>query len=261
MAFITVNRIKYLQFDLFSGMPVVQAVFTRHGGVSDSPFNSLNLGGNIGDSDTNIIENKKRIFEALKLPFESQYDVWQVHGDHVVIPEGPRKPLQPYLEADGILTDSAEITMVMRFADCVPILLYEPHKHIAGIVHAGWQGTLKNTVGAAISKMIQVYAVKSDDIVAAIGPSIGPDHYSIRQDLLLQIQSRFQMDWQKMIQFDGDKIFFDLWKANEINLLQGGVTKVETVKLCTACHTEDWYSHRAEHGRTGRFGALIKLNG
>jgi YfiH family protein len=261
MGFEIVNGLKYFQFDSYKDFPLVHGVFTRHGGVSSKPYDSLNLGGNIGDLDTNIIQNKERIFTALELPFASQFDVWQVHGTKVVIPESPRKPLQPYEQADAILTDRPQLTMLMRFADCVPILLYDPRKHIAGLVHAGWQGTVKNAVGAAIEKMGTAFGVKAEDIYAGIGPSIGPDHYAVREDVVKPFQSRFGHDWQKMLQFRQGKIFLDLWKANEINLLNCGVTRIEIAGICTACHTEDWYSHRAENGRTGRFGALIKLAG
>ena len=261
MGFIEIDGLKYFQFESLLKQPIVQAVFTRHGGVSPEPHNSLNLGGNIGDTDENIIENKRRIFASLSIPFESQFDVWQVHGTNVIIPEAPRKPLQPYDQADAILTDSPNLTLVMRFADCVPIILYEPQKHIAGIVHAGWQGTVNDTVGAAVKKMVANYGVKENNILAAIGPSIGPDHYSVRDDVLEPIKKRFGNTWQEMIQFKEEVAFLNLWKANEINLHQSGVTKIEISAICTACHTSDWYSHRAEHGKTGRFGALIKLAG
>jgi YfiH family protein len=261
MGFVESNGLKYYQFESLKDFPLVKAVFTRHGGVSPEPHDSLNLGGNIGDTDDHIIENKRRIFASLAIPFESQFDVWQVHGTNVIIPNGPRKPLQPYEQADAILTDSSDLTLVMRFADCVPILLYEPQKHIAGIVHAGWQGTVKNTVGAAIKKMVASYGVKENNILAAIGPSIGPDHYSVRNDVVEPIKKRFGSKWQEMIQFKEDQAFLNLWKANEINLQESGINQIEISEICTACHTNDWYSHRAEYGNTGRFGALIKLVG
>ncbi len=261
MGFIENNGMKYFQFESLIEFPVEQAVFTRHGGISPEPYQSLNLGGNIGDQDANIIENKKRIFNTLEIPFESQFDVWQVHGTNVVIPTTPRKPMEPYQQADAILTDSTDFTLVMRFADCVPILLYEPQKHIAGIVHAGWQGTVKNTVGAAIKKMVTAFGVEVSSIWAAIGPSIGPDHFSVRSDVLVPFEKRFGNDYQKMIQFKDGQTFLDLWMANKINLQESGVTHVEVSEICTACHTGDWFSHRAEHGNTGRFGALIKLIG
>jgi polyphenol oxidase len=259
MSFISTNGLKYFQFELLDRQPVCHAIFTRQGGVSPVPYHSLNIGGNMGDSDENIIENKKIIFNTLNIPFDSQYDVWQVHGCHVDIPELPRKPLQKYVQADAILTDNPGLTLVMRFADCVPILLYAPVKHVAGIVHAGWQGTLINTIGAAIKSMKSRFNIDPQEIIAGIGPSIGPDHYSIHEDVLIRVKDTFGQGWQKVIQFTEGKIYLNLWKANEINLLNSGVEKIEIAKICTACHTEDWFSHRAEGGKTGRFCALIKL--
>ena len=259
MGFTSKNGITYYQFDIFNNLPIKQAIFTRHGGVSPVPYQSLNIGGNLGDLDENIIENKKRIFTALDIPFSSQYDVWQVHGTVVDIPEKPRAPLASYVQADAILTDKPTLTLVMRYADCVPILLYAPKQHVAGIVHAGWQGTVKNTVGAAIRKMRAHFGILPHEILAAIGPSIGPDHYIIREDVAYQFKSAFGQDWEKVIQWDEGQIRLNLWSANAINLQESGVENIEIAGICTACNTQDWFSHRAEQGITGRFCALIKL--
>ncbi|MBI9049507.1 MAG: peptidoglycan editing factor PgeF [Anaerolineaceae bacterium] len=259
MNVISKDGLRYYQFEEFQKFPIVHAFFSRLGGVSAEPFDSLNIGGNLGDQDENIIKNKKKMFNMLNISFESQFDVWQVHGTHVAIPDRPRKPLEPYVQADAIITDKSEFTLLMRFADCVPILLYDPRKHIVGIAHAGWLGTVKNTVNAAVQHMVNMFAVEPADIVAGIGPSIGPDHYTIREDVVMAIKNRFGDNWKKMIQFEDGKIYFNLWKANEINLQESGVGQIEIAKTCTACHTEEWFSHRAESGKTGRFASIIKL--
>ena len=259
MGFVSKNGLTYYQFGLFEGYPIQHAIFTRHGGVSPRPYDSLNIGGNLGDQDENIIENKKRIFSALDIPFSSQYDVWQVHGTTVDIPESPREPLASYVQADAILTRKTSLTLVMRFADCVPILLYSPQHHVAGIVHAGWKGTVRNTVGAAIRKMRDQFGVLPREILAAIGPSIGPDHYTIKDDVAYQFKTAFGQEWEKVIKWNEGEISLDLWTANIINLQQSGVENIDQAGICTACNTQDWYSHRVEHGNTGRFCALIKL--
>jgi YfiH family protein len=250
---------KYFQFESFQKLPLKHAIFSRIGGVSKSHYQSLNIGGNLGDLDENIIANKRLMFQVLDIPFETQFDVWQVHGVDIAIPEKPRKPLEPYIQADGIVSDSPEYTMVMRYADCVPILLYDPIKHIAGIVHAGWQGTVKNTVSFAIHEMKEKFAVKKADIIAGIGPSIGPDHYIVGENVINAVKSRFTTNWQKMIEFNNKEYKLNLWEANKQNLIESGVEKIEVAKMCTACNTDIWFSHRQEHGKTGRFAALIQL--
>jgi polyphenol oxidase len=253
------NGLVYYQFNLFLQFPIKHAIFTRFGGISNAPFDSLNIGGNLGDLDENIIENKKLIFNVLDIPFETQFDVWQVHGVNIVIPEKPREPLGKYIQADGIVTNERNYTMVMRFADCVPILLYDPINHVGSTVHAGWQGTVKNTVSYAIQKMIDVFDVKAPNIVAGIGPSIGPDHYIVGDNVIKAVKERFPNDWQKMIELKKGNAYFNLWKANVQNLNECGVEQIEIAEMCTACNTNEWYSHREENGKTGRFAAVLQL--
>jgi copper oxidase (laccase) domain-containing protein len=107
--------------------------------------------------------------------------------------------------------------------------------------------------------MSQRYGSRPADIIACIGPSIGPDHYEVGADVISQVEQTFGEDALLMLPRHGARTHFDLWKANQYLLERAGVRQIELAALCTACHTEDWFSHRAEHGKTGRFGALISL--
>jgi YfiH family protein len=158
-----------------------------------------------------------------------------------------------------ILTDKPEVSLFMRFADCAPILAHDPRKGVVGVAHAGWMGTLRDVAGSMVNAMITNYNSNPADIVACIGPSIGPDHYEIGADVILQVMQKFGDDSEKALRSVNGKIHFDLWKTNRILLEQAGVQNIEVAGICTACHTDDWFSHRAEKGRTGRFGALITL--
>jgi len=95
--------------------------------------------------------------------------------------------------------------------------------------------------------------------MAGIGPSIGPECYEIGADVLEKVAVTFEGRLDEVIIHKGGKNFFNLWQANRLILQDAGVVNIEMMEICTACHTEDWYSHRAEHGSTGRFGALIAL--
>lgn len=260
MPIISSNGIRYFKFDLFDSKVVKQGIFCRAGGISPEPWQSLNLGGTNGDSRANVIENRKRIFDVMDRKVESIFDVWQVHGTEVICPDHPRPLNDPHQQADIILTDKPEITLFMRFADCVPIFLYDPRKNVIGIVHAGWQGTVKKAVNVAVQKMKINFGCVAQDIQAGIGPSIGPDHYEVGEEVIHKARNTFKNEIDDvLINLDG-KIHFDLWKANRINLEREGVGSIETAEICTACGTENWYSHRAENGKTGRFGALLALN-
>jgi hypothetical protein len=258
MPFHTTDGIRHFRFDIFPA-GLVHAVFTRQGGLSPDPWNSLNVGSTVGDEQERVLENRFRSFRALGRDPYSIFDVWQVHSADVVIADAPHFSRPPEFKADAILTDKPEVTLFMRFADCVPILLHDPQKNVIGVVHAGWQGTVKKILRETIRAMQAAYGSKPADVLAAIGPSIGPDHYEIGPDVIARVRASFNGDAQALLPTHEGHVHFDLWAANRLTLEQAGVGQVQVAGLCTACHLDDWYSHRAEKGRTGRFGALIGL--
>lgn len=257
MPLIQHNGLRYFQFDT---LQTRHAVFTRHGGVSPEPWSSLNVGGTVGDDLDRVKENRLLSFYALGRAPESAFEVWQVHSADVVCARAPRPPGESLRQADIILTDTHEVTLFMRFADCVPILLHDPRQGIIGLAHAGWRGTLRDVASATVNAMRKQYDSNPADIIAGIGPSIGPDHYQIGADVILQVMEKYGDESESLLKSHNGKIHFDLWKANRLLLEQAGVGKIESAEICTACHTDDWFSHRAEKGRTGRFGALISLS-
>jgi len=253
------NGLISYEFDDFFPKGIVHGFFTRKGGVSPPPWASLNLGGTVGDSRNHVIENRKRIFENIGLKIDSIFDVWQVHSADVIQAENPRLLSEPHQKADAILTDRPGITLFMRFADCVPIMLFDPIRKVIGMVHAGWKGTIRNIVGVSVTAMIEKYGCNPADIRAGIGPSICPNHYEVGPNVVEAAQVVFQKESRLVLQKRNGSEFFDLWAANRILLDQVGVKLIRVGGLCTACDTDHWYSHRAEQGRTGRFGALITL--
>lgn len=264
MPFQQPDSIRYFTFDIFSNCKVTHAIFTRSGGVSPEPWDSLNVGASVGDELERVIENRTRSFNGLDRDHKSIFDVWQVHGSEVICADAPRKTGTPIRKADAILTDQPQVTLFMRFADCVPVFLYDPVHAVVGIVHAGWPGTIKRAAGLAVAKMRNKYGTKPVDILAAIGPSIGPHHYQVGPEVVEQVIKAFGEDAQSLLQqslnYSPDKKQFNLWKANRLILEQTGVRHIEISAICTACDIGDWYSHRGENGRTGRFGALFALS-
>ena len=259
MPFIQAGDLRYYQFDLYRQPELVHGVFTRQGGVSPSPWKSLNLGDLSGDQKENVVENRRKIFEVVGLQVESIYDAWQVHGTNIICTGKPRPLDEAHVKADAILTDNPRVTLFMRFADCVPIFLYDPVRRVVGLVHAGWQGTILQIGRIAVDRMVSVYGTNPGDILAAIGPSIGPDHYEIGPDVADKVKAAFPADAPRLLSEATGKTYFDLWKTNQFILEKAGIKQTQIAGLCTACATEDWYSHRAEQGKTGRFGALIAL--
>ena len=261
MPFAQTEHVEYYSFDIISDKQVVNAVFTRNGGVSPAPWAALNMGGTVGDDPQRVAINRQRAIKAIDRAERSVFDVWQVHSKDIVCATSPRQANTAHQKADAILTDRPEVTLFMRFADCVPIFLHDPYRKVVGLVHAGWKGTVNKIVAGAVQTMKQHYRSKPGDIIAAIGPSIGPDHYPIGQDVISWVESAFGVEAQSMLIKQGYEIKFDLWKANEYLLNESGVKNIEVAGFCTVCHLNQWYSHRAENGNTGRFGAFIGLRG
>ena len=256
MPFTYQDNLRYFQFNTIQTR---HAIFTRRGGLSPEPWNSLNVGGTVGDDSTRVRANRNLSLKALGCLPDSVFDVWQVHGADVVYATEPRLDSESVKQADIILTDKPELTLYMRFADCVPIFVHDPRKGVIGVAHAGWMGTLRDVATSMISSMIKRYGSNPADIIAGIGPSIGPDHYEVGADVILRVMEKFKDESELLLKSHDGKIHFDLWKTNRVLLERAGVGHIEIAEVCTACNTNDWFSHRAEKGRTGRFGALITL--
>jgi YfiH family protein len=252
------NGIRYFGFDIFP-QSVTQAVFTRRGGVSPAPWDSLNVGGLVGDAIEHVRENRIRSFTAMGREPASIFDVWLVHSTEVICADEPRDLNQTPIQADAILTDNPAVTLYMRFADCVPLLFHDPKRGVVGIAHAGWMGTIRGVAKAVVEKMHSHYGCKPENILAGIGPSIGVDHYEIGPDVIVQVRESFGAEAERLLESRDGRVHLDLWMANHIQLQNAGVERIEVSGVCTACHLDDWFSHRAEKGKTGRFGSLIGM--
>lgn len=166
-------------------------------------------------------------------------------------------PLQwPLFDADGAVSDVPGLMIVMTFADCVPVLLWDPNRGACGFVHAGWRGTALRVASSAVNAMVAEFDVDPRNIRAVIGPSIGPCCYEVGDDVWNTMAHAYPT-----LEARPDHDRLDLWKSNRQDLLSAGLadTHIETSGTCTSCHTDRFFSHRAEGGQTGRFGACIGL--
>ena len=257
-----INRKESLEYYTFVAPAfegIVHGFFTRRGGVSSSQFESLNLGGGLGDSSKNIIENRRRILHAIGRSEISVFDVWQVHSAQTLFTDKARNVGDEYQKADAIFTQNPAVTLLMRFADCVPILMYHPKKRIVGIIHAGWEGTLKRISSKAVEEACRRYFTMPNEWIAGIGPSIGPDHYQIGKKVEEIGKEIFPRDFESVFIYKDGNVYMNLWEANRNLLRKAGVEEIISMEVCTACDTGSWFSHRIENGKTGRFAGLIGL--
>jgi polyphenol oxidase len=250
----------YYQFEQWSNSKAfTHAVFTRHGGVSRADWSSLNIGGTVGDDPQAVERNLQLSYAALELDAAKACNVWQVHSADSVVANGPMPGRRWLARADSMVTNRHDIPLLMRFADCVPVLFYDPRQHAIGIAHAGWRGTVAQVVVNTLYAMRDAFGTYPADVQAAIGPSIGPDHYQVGPEVVAAVQRSFGT-LEGLIRYASDgSAYLNLWEANRLALERAGVQQIEVAGLCTASNVTDFYSHRAEHGKTGRFGAVIAL--
>jgi YfiH family protein len=259
MTFHERDGMRYFTFPLLDAAGLPHAVLTRQGGSSRPPYDSLNLGASVGDAPETVEHNRRSVFRLFGRDPRSVPELHQVHSNRILLASLPREGDPP--QADGVVTDSPEYTLCLRFADCVPILLFDPVRRAVGIAHAGWKGTLAKIGMSAVEALRGHFGSRPEDILAAVGPSIGPDHYAVGGEIAEAVRAAFGPSADRWLGRRGGAVHLDLWSANEFTLRQSGVRNIALSGICTACHTADWFSHRAEHGRTGRFGALLWLAG
>ena len=243
-------------------------VSTRVGGHSSMPCNSLNLGFNLRDDAEKVLKNRKVLAEALGIPAASLTTAKQIHDCHVkIVTEELRgKGAFDYTGAinatDALVTDAADICLTVLLADCVPILLYDPAKRVVGVVHAGWNGTLRLIAQETVMVFRKHFGSSSQDILAGIGPSIGPCCFQVGPEVSCQVKDIFgtEQDYIRNKSADG-RGYLDLWTANMKQLVGAGIPEenIELAKVCTCDHVDLFFSHRCEKGRTGRFGAGIAI--
>jgi YfiH family protein len=219
------------------------------------------MGGNVGDDAANVRHNHDRMYQSLQLNGGRACTVWQVHTADVIVATDPNPDQRWLAKADGIVTDRLNTPLTMRFADCTPLLFFDPVAGVIGMAHAGWRGTVQGVGANTVRTMVETYGCKLADIQAGIGPAIGPQNYQVGEEVVDAVQNYFGTTDGLINRspLDGTA-YFDLWAANALDLQRVGVEQIEIAGMCTVEHNDEFFSHRAEKGRTGRFGAVLSLS-
>jgi len=239
------------------GCDFVHGCITRLGGVSEGEWSALNLGSTVGDDPLAVEENHHRIFDAFGITRAQVVSPHQVHGRNVVR-VGAEDGGTVILETDALITDAPGVALLLRFADCAPVLFYDPVRRAVGLAHAGWRGVAAGVAPETVQAMASAFGSRPGDVWAGIGPAIGPRHYNVGVEVVEAIQATLPAGVQAATRHDGRWVM-DLPAALEAQLRAVGVTQVAQSGLCTASRVDEWFSHRAEAGHTGRFGVLVML--
>lgn len=256
------NGVTYLQFEGLKVNGCIQhAIFTRQGGVSPEPFQSLNLSVSVPDEKARVYTNRRRAYGLFGRDTETVVHAHLVHGNDVArVTQANNGTWLSHV--DGLISNESNCALTMNYADCTPIFLYDPKLHAIGLGHAGWQGTVKDVPGALVRAMQTEFNSDPTTLWAGVGPCIGPCCYEVDEPVISQVRAAFDNPDPLLLYSNGpdSRPHFDLPTANRNNLLRAGVTQIEMSGFCTACHTDLFFSHRAEKGKTGRFGVILILS-
>jgi YfiH family protein len=261
------------QSRLLNAIGVNHAFSTRIGGVSPPPFDSLNLGNasgitDSGDSEENIRKNSAILLSALGMNNALMATVHQVHGCDVALlraeDEGEysqctaaeiQDRFAGQTQADAIVSDVSSAVLAIRMADCAPVLLASDNGRIVGAVHAGWRGVISGVIARSVAEF-DALGIKSENIVAAIGPAIGVKYFEVGPEVVAAFASGGLAETVKTAPNATPHI--DLAGAIKMQLRQCGVTRMDGGNLCTFANAAEFYSHRRDKGTTGRMAALIR---
>ena len=256
----TDDRLQLFRVEQFpSTLP--HAVFGRSGGVGLPPFDSLNLSSSVPDDPAAVTENRRRAYGTFGRTTETLVHAHLVHGNGVArVTQGNHGEVIPQI--DALITDDVGCGLTMNFADCAPILIYDPVNHAIGLGHAGWAGTVADVPGGMVAAMVVAFGSDPAELLAAVGPCISSAVYEVGENVIEAVNRAFPDEAQTLLirQPNRPRPHFDLPRANQINFNKAGVQQVELSGLCTGQRTDLFFSHRAEKGKTGRFGAVMILN-
>jgi YfiH family protein len=181
----------------------------------------------------------------------------QVHSDVCVCADGRKGRIG---EGDALFTGQPGGLLAVRTADCLPLLFADERRKAVAAVHAGWRGAIQRIAARVIETMQARFSSRPEDLLVAVGPGIGACCYEVGPEVAAAIRSsHHQPDLLLRPGRRPDSHFLDLWQANARQLADAGVRQIEIGGLCTACHRRLFFSHRADQGRTGRFGVLMIL--
>ena len=257
-----------LRFPMLEETGIVKHCFTtRGGGVSEGIYESMNLSFTRGDEKEAVLENYRRLAEALEVSIDSFVCSDQTHTTNIrkVTTDDQGKGIireRDYTDIDGLITNEPGVVLSTFYADCVPLFFVDPVHHAIGLSHSGWRGTVNRMGKKTILAMQQEYGSRPEELICAIGPSICQDCYEVSADVADAFAAEFPEHVSELLEKKlNDKYQLDLWKANEIVMLEAGVKKehLAVTDRCTCCNPKLLFSHRASQGKRGNLGAFLCL--
>lgn len=255
------GALRYYRFASF-GPAAAHGALTRRGGHSAPPWDGLNVGGAVGDDPAHVAANLAEIYAAFGLAADEVTSARQVHGARVAV-AGAAEQGQVLADTDALVTATPGQGLLLRLADCMPVFFYAPRQGAVGLAHAGWRGTVAGIAARTVQAMMAAFGCRPDEILAGLGPAIGPCCFEVGPEVVAEFEAAFTGPAAAALpeiiarRDARGHAYVDLAAANAAQLRAVGVEHVEAAELCTACRRDEFFSHRAEHGLTGRAAAII----
>lgn len=262
----------YLTFAPLSELPFIRHGFTtRLGGVSEGHYESMNLSYSVGDEKERVDENYRRICESLKLDYKDVVATHQVHKTNVALVGSKDRGKGLYLprdyeEIDGLITKDTGVPLATFYADCVPLYFVDTKNQAIGLSHSGWRGTVGRMGLQTVKAMQEAFHSDKAHITALIGPSICSSCYEVSEEVAAEFRKEFEEelkgDYSSILKINpAGRYQLDLWEANRIILKSAGLREenIHISGLCTCCHSDLLFSHRASKGKRGTLAAFLML--
>ena len=262
------NGVTALKFPEFDAIPWIRHGFsTRIGGVSKGIFESMNLSFGRGDPDENVQENFRRFCGALNIDPETLVLSAQDHHTNIlrVTREDCGKGIwreKPYESIDGLVTNDPGVALATFYADCVPLYFVDPVHHAIGLSHAGWRGTVAEMGRKTVERMTSEFGSDPADLLAAVGPSIGPCCYEVDSVVIDAVRALgLPHEEACFTEKGGGKYLLNLWEVNVQILKRAGILEksITVAALCTCCEQDTLISHRATGGQRGGMAAVLSI--
>lgn len=263
------NTIEVSRFPGLSGFrDICHFTTTRHGGVSTGAFASMNPGVYTADDPDSVQKNLEILSNAIGIPAGRIFMPLQTHEDRILsldsrfLSLGEEERKERLRGVDALVTDVPEICVAISTADCVPVLLYAPDRKVVAAIHAGWRGTVLGIAAKTARLMVERYACDPAELIAGIGPSIGPEAFEVGEEVVKAFEEAgMPMDRILRRHPATRKAHIDLWAANRSLLLESGLSpsRIEIAGICTyTCH-EAYFSARRLGIKSGRILTGIYL--
>ncbi|MCX5876228.1 MAG: peptidoglycan editing factor PgeF [Deltaproteobacteria bacterium] len=239
-----------MQYSFFSHMQALSAVtFSRHGGASEAPYHSRNVGLHVGDDEVRVLRNRALIKEELGLA--CLVSAHQVHGDSILDVDWLPDADVEHAGYDALMTNIPQVGLMIQQADCQAVMLYDPEHGAVANIHSGWRGSVQNIIAKTVAAMTAAYGTRPASLFAAISPSLGPccgEFTQYHTELPLAFHA-----------YQVRPNHFDFWAISRDQLCDCGVRseQIEIAGRCTVCDG-DYFSYRRDKV-TGRFASVIGM--